>query len=198
MLPDFPAYKHRARAQLFRAVERRVPELEPILGEIQHTRVHEGNSGHLTRADESTQSIGYERASANLSVPREQMRSISQEQLVALVTDLASQIANHQAGHLIATIERATEESGNVVSAATAGAKAAFLEMERLAQAEFDPITLEPKGMVLLLHPDEVERMRAQVASWESDPEFQAERAKNRAMQLEAWRARESNRQLVD
>jgi len=198
MLPDFPAFKKRAREQLLRAVERRVPELEPILGEIRHTRIHEGRAAHMTRADTSTQDINFQRAAADLTIPREQMRDATVEQLLEIVTHLAKQIAEQQARYLFATIERSITESGNVVSAAALGEKEAFLEIERRVQCEFDPETLEPTGMMLVLHPTQVERLKVLAPLWEADPEFVAERARIRAKKLAEWRARESSRKLVD
>lgn len=63
---------------------------------------------------------------------------------------------------------------------------------------EFDPATLQPKGLMFVVHPTQAERFMKLAAEWENDPEFQAEHKRIREKKIEEWRARENRRQLVD
>ena len=198
MLPDYPRFKARAGRVLIDAVRTRIPQVEPILGQVGHFRVHEGESSHLTRADSSAEDIPFVQASAGIEIPREQMKTVTAQQLVDYVTTIAQQIAEQQARHMFATLERATEAVGNTVSAKDMGLKEALLEMERKIQMDFDPETLEPKGMSIVLHPSQVEKLMAAAAEWEKDEDYQKRRAEIRAQKLEEWRARERSRTLVD
>jgi len=198
MLPDFPEAKKHVRGLLLRELQRRIPQMAPILAGISHTRIHEGRLARLTRADKSSDEISFQLSSAELSLPREQMRRISVEQLMDHVTHLAEQLAGHQAQLLFQTIREATEATGNAVSAARLGEKEAFLEMERRIEMDFDAETLEPKNLVYVMHPSQAKRIKALSEEWEKDPEFIAEQKRIRQTKIEEWRARENRRQLVD
>jgi len=160
--------------------------------------VHEGRAATLTRADESADRIEFKKATVELSIGRDQMRRITVEQLMEHVSAMSQQFAAHQSQLMISGLSKAVDEVGNAVSAKEIGPKEAFLEMERRIQMEFDPQTLEPKSLVFVLHPDDVERFKAQAEEWEKDPEFVAERARIRQTKIEEWRAREDRRKLVD
>lgn len=198
MLPDYPEYKDRAGRAIIDGVRARIPQLEPILGQVRHFVVHEGDGAHLTRADQSSEAIAFVEAHAELQIPKEQMKAVTAEQLVEYVTTIATQLAEHQARHMFATLERVTSEFGNTVDAKELGMKEALLEMERRIQMDFDPETLEPKGMSIVLHPSQVEKLMASAAEWEKDEEYVAKRAAIRAQKVEEWRARERARALAD
>lgn len=198
MLPDFPEAKNLARRFFLRAVRNRIPQHEPLLREIRHTRIHEGRSGLLTRQDESTDEIHFEQLTAELDLSREQMRRITVDELLNHVSKLAEQLAEQQARLMFAKISEAAEGVGNSVSAAELGTKRSFLELQRRLQVDFDPETLEPKNLILVMHPDQVERFVAEAKEWENDSAFAEEMGRIRQQQIEDWRARENRRTLVD
>lgn len=198
MLPDFPAVKEHARRLFLRAVRDRIPEHAPLLRGIRRSRIHEGRSARLTRQDTSTDEIEFQAASAELEMTREQMRRITVEQLLDHVSSMAEQFARQEVQLMFTRISEAVEQVGNSVSAAELGVKEGFLEMQRRLEVDFDPETLQPKNLVLVMHPSQVERFKVQAEEWEQDPKFVAEMEKIRQQQLEAWRARENRRKLVD
>lgn len=111
---------------------------------------------------------------------------------------MAEQFAEQQAKLMFTRISEAVEQVGNVVSAGDRGLNEAFLDMQRRLDVDFDPDTLEPKNQVLVIHPDEADKFMSEAAKWEKDPDFVAEMEKIRQQQIEAWRARENHRKLVD
>ena len=198
MLPDFPRVKTRARRAFQRAVRNQILQHAPLLGQISHHLVHEGNRGRLTRQDGSEDPIGFEEGRAELEIPREQMKSITVEQLMEHVSLIAEQFAGQQMTLLFSRVGQAVESVGNVVSATELGNREAFLEMQRRLEVDFDPDTLQPRNQMIVLHPDQMEGFLAQMREWEADPTFVAELERIRQAQLEAWRAREDSRRLVD
>jgi hypothetical protein len=198
MLPDFPEVKSFARRTFIRAIRQCIPQHEPLLAGIRHSQVHEGSSARLTRLDESTDQIEFQAAHANLEITRDQMRRITVDQLLEHVSHLAEQFAEQQARLMFTRISEAAEQVGNAVSAAELGMKEAFLEIQRRLEVDFYPDTLEPKNQVLVMHPDQVEKFMAETDKWEKDTEFVAEMGRIRQQQIEAWRARENRRKLVD
>lgn len=198
MFPDYPAVKNFAQSALLRAVRTQVTREEPLLDRVGHTTIHEGGAASLTRADASSDEIVFKKSTAELTIPREQMRRVTIEQLQEHIVGMARQFAEQQAGTMFEEVGKAVEKVGNAVSAAELGEREAFLEMQRKIQMEFDPITLEPKGLVFVMHPTQVERWMKLAQEWESDPDFRAEQQRIREQKIEEWRARENRRQLVD
>lgn len=198
MLPDFPAVKKRGLFLFLRAVRRHIPVHSPILQGMRQSRIHEGRHAVLTRADESVSDIDFQAAHAELAIDREQMKAITIDQLVEHASKMAEQFAEQQTRAMFERLSEAVEAVGNTVSAAQLGAKQAFLEMERKIQVDFDPDTLEPKNLVFVIHPDQVEYFKTQTAEWSKDPEFLAERERIKQQKIEEWRARENSRKLVD
>lgn len=198
MLPDYPDAKNRARRLLIKLMQEQVPQHEPLLAGIKHSRVHEGRSAVLTRQDKSIDDIEFRSAGAEVSLTREQMRRGTVDELLEHVSSMAAQLAGQQVQLMFEKVSKAVEEVGNVVSASELGTKEAFLEMQRKLEVDFDPETLEPKNLVIVLHPSQVQSFKAQAEEWEKDPTFVAEMNQIREQQIEAWRARENSRKLVD
>lgn len=170
----------------------------PILAEVRHTQIHEGESATMTRADASTDKIEFVAASAGVTIRREEMRRVTVEQLRDRIISMARQIAEHQSRTMFERLGEAIDEVGNAVSASEIGDKEAFLEMERRLQTDFDPKTLQPKNQIMVIHPSQLERWKQRIAEWEADPDFQEKHAKIREEKLEEWRARENRRKLAD
>ena len=198
MLPDYPEVKKYAHAALIRAVRLQMEREEPILAGIHHSTIHEGQSASLRRADSSSYEIVFKAATAEISIPREEMRRVTAEALLGHMVQMARQFAAQQTQTMFEELRRVTEEVGNTVSAKELGAKEAFLEMERRIEMDFDPVTSEPKNLVLVFHPSQIERLKKLSVEWEKDPEFRAELGRIRQQKIEEWRARENRRQLVD
>jgi len=198
MLPDFPRAKTRARAAFIIAVKHRIPQVEPILSGIAHRFVHEGRTAKLTRADDSVDDIEFQKAQAEVLVPKEQMRRITVEQISEHINAMAQQLAGHQVRLMFSRLNEAVERVGNSVSASEIGSRAAYLEVQRRIEVDFDPDTLEPGDLTIVVSPDRAEAFMEQIRVWNEDPEFVAEMNRIRAQQLEDWRARENCRRLVD
>lgn len=198
MLPDFPLLKSHVRRTFLQAVRKQIPFHEPLLKDVRSTTLHEGVGSRLTRSDGSSAPIDLKAATAALTIDRQQMKRIDLDGLLKHVSTMAEQFASQQARLMFSTISEAADEVGNTVSTADAGLQAAFLEMQRKLHVDFDPDTLEPKGMVMVIHPSQAQAWMAQAEAWEKDPVFVSEMATIRKQQIEAWRAREDSRKLVD
>jgi len=197
MLPDYPKVKRHVDTAIIRFIAMAVNEAEPILALITRTRQHEGESGLIARADETSDAVEYKRMSVPLEVPREEMRSTTLERVLERALGIASRMAAHQARAMFEKIAESTDRIGNKVDARS-DAKAAWLEMEAKAFTDFDPETLEPKNQVLVIQPSQRELWRQRSAEWEKDPAFVQARERVRKQKLEEWRARENSRRLVD
>jgi hypothetical protein len=198
MLPDFPEVKKHLRSWFARNLSQQILAHAPILDGVRRTRIHEGRTVTYTRADKTSDEFPFQTIQAEVPFERSLMRRVSPAELLDYISRIAKQLAEQQTKFLLERLSEASASVGNTVSAQELGLKQAFLEMERKLQIDFDPDTLEPKGLVIMTHPDQGAKIRAQAAGWEADPEFIAERNAIRLKKIEEWRARENRRRLVD
>lgn len=198
MLPDFPLVKKQGSEFFFKLVHQAIEADEPLLRGIHHIAVHEGSGTALKRGDSSEDASDFLKNSAELLIDKKDMKGLSPEALVSYARRMGEQFAAAQAKHMFTKLAEVTDKVGNVTSASELGLKEAFLESQRTLHVDFDPVTLEPKGLTLVLHPSQVDKVMAAAKEWESDQAFKDEMTRIREAQLEAWRDRENRRKLVD
>jgi hypothetical protein len=198
MLPDFPAVKAHARRALTGWIQRQVPVVAPLLRNVSGSVQHEGASARLFRDDGSEGRIDYEKTSLGIEISREEMRSLDMHRLQEKLLDLAKKFADAQEAMMFRKLSEAVQEVGNTVDAGGDLQQHHFLEMIRKIDMSFDPMTNEPKGLTIVVNPNDVDRLMAKWKSWEQDAAFTAEYENLMGQKREEWRARESNRRLVD
>jgi hypothetical protein len=198
MLPDFPKAKAKGNQVFVKAIEARLAR-SPILGQIRHTRQHEGKSSLLRREDMSEATIEYRRGGQTVVTSREEMRVWDPELVVKKVEEIANGLEEQQTRALFEELERATQATGNVVNVQAKGLqKEHFLEIQRKIIQGFDPETGEPTGGMMVVHPDTLPAIQKAMEEWGKDEEFQKELKRIQGEKREEWRAREASRKLVD
>jgi hypothetical protein len=198
MLPDFPDVKRvilRSAAHLTRMGA----EQDPLLGAIPTFRQHEGNRATLRRVDGTEAVLDYRtpltaQVEFTIDQVREKGPEVAREAARSMAHDLNQQLANK----LIDTIDKATEEVGNVIQA---GGKPfstrTYLDALRKMDLGFDDEgNWEPLQFVA--GEQLSKRIDAVLEEAERDCAFIAERDAIVAEKREEWRAREANRRLVD
>jgi hypothetical protein len=198
MLPDFPKAKAKANRFFLKTIQQKVAS-SPLLAEIRHSQQHEGKSSILRREDSSEARIEFRHASQTVTTTRDEMRDWDPEAFGRKVIEIADGIEKAQTLALFEEIQRATEETGNTIDAGGKGLqKEQFLEMQRKILHSFDPVTEEPTGAMMVIHPDMVPQIKKAMEEWENDEAFMLELKRVQEEKREEWRAREASRKLVD
>jgi hypothetical protein len=198
MVPDYPSIKAHARQTLMEWTQRQVPLLGPLLRDISRSRQHEGASARLVRADGSEGRMDYPESSFSFSLERAEMRSFDMARIQSKLLELAKKFADAQEQMMFRHLSEAVDATGNTVDTGGDMQPKHLLEMMRKIRMDFDPVTNEPKGLAFVVHPDALDRLMAKWKSWEQDPAFVQEYESILAQKREEWRARESDRRLVD
>jgi len=199
VLADYPTAKESLYALLRQILRYQVGQSEPFLTRIPQYVLHEGDKTTLRRADNSADTTTMQEADAGLVFTREEMKSLSFEGLVAKLSQVAEDLAKQQAGHIFSKIDEAAARVGNFVDAqGQAFGKAVFLEALEKLEVNFDPKTQEPTGPGLVIPRSREKEFLAEIATWESDPEFHRRYDETMAKKKVEWRAREDRRKLVD
>jgi hypothetical protein len=199
MLPDFPDLKESAERELMRHVERRVPEIAPLLAKVGRFTVHEGALGRLQRADHSVGEIGFDQVEFEFALTRDEMRSSDPAALLQKLEQLATEFAERQSHMLFARVNEAVEQTGNVL--ALKGGELTpdhLLEMVRRMDLTFDESTGQLSDGFSFVIPAGNHALRQKLAEWDKDPDVRARWEAMLAQKREEWRDREARRTLVD
>lgn len=197
MLPDFPAVKRTAETMLVRYTQGEVLRISPVLAEVSRIRQHEGQRWGLDRKGEGP-AQPYQRLESALTLARENMKTGGFQTVLEQYGKVAAEFAEAQSRDMFEKINEAVEEVGNVVDATGGLTKEKLLEMLDRVQTDFDPETGEPRGGMFVMHPDAAEKIMPLIEEWEKDPEFRKALEEQRERKYLEWRARESNKRLVD
>jgi hypothetical protein len=199
MLPDFVKVKKRTHRDFLRNIQQQIPNIAPLLKGIASFRQHEGKIGRMVREDESESTIDYAPHSFEFTLDREEMKRFDPDAIRRKLLALAKDIGDAQSKEILQRAGEAADSVGNVVHAGGELTPAAFLEVFRTIQMDFDGRTGEPApGYVWVMHPEMAASVLPKVKEWETDPKFNAEYNRIIALKREEWRDREANRKLVD
>ncbi len=198
MLPDYPSVKQKTSSLLRRYLKEEIVRRSPILKEIRQTVQHEGCEGTFGDVDGRESPIEYKEVTAGFSLTRDEMRQPDFQLVLSKFAAMAETFAEGQSRILFDTVSEAAESVGNVVDAKGKLTKETFLELMRKMQGDFNPQTGEPQRPTMVLHPDTLAKITADLESWETDPEFMAALSAIEQQQRLDWRDRESSRRLAD
>lgn len=195
MLPDFPATKDLLNQKLmtrFNEVVKRSTVEAPFY------RQHEGDHGTLQREDGSKVELRFETARAGFEVSRDQLPSMSLEQIERVYMDAAAEMASQQMGAYFRAVDEAVAEAGTAVDAKSEEFSFdLFLDILGKMQMEFDERG-ELIPPTVMLHPNMWKAIKDKVAGWEHNPEYGARHRQLIERKREEWREREGRRKLVD
>jgi len=108
-------------------------------------------------------------------------------------------MAGDMAKHSIGVLEKVTERTGNVVKGEKGEGITPKLILDAIEKME---IGFDEKGNpimpVLVMSPQDFEKIKAEQKAWESDGELEKRRREIIEKKRKEWIDRESNRKLVD
>jgi hypothetical protein len=198
MLPDFPTQKEKLLRLLTDYHERRHEAHLGFLSSIPAYRNHEGDQWSLERADGTSDDINYQSIEATLTLRRDEIPSMTWENLQKKIDAVAEEMARQQSVKIFEDIQKTVDDVGNTISAEGGSVtKELFLEMLRRVWIDFDEAR-EPIMPAIVMHPNAWEAHGATMKSWEEDPDFKAQQHAIITQKREEWRVRESCRKLVD
>ena len=198
MLPDYPSIKKKVDSLLRRHLMEEVVRRAPILRGIRRTVQHEGCGRAYGDVDGRENTMEYKEITAGLALTWDEMRQGNFESVMSKFEEMADTFAAEQSKILFATASEAADSVGNTVDAKGKLTKEAFLECMRKIQWSFNRQTGEPQHPTMVLHPETLEKNKADLESWGEDPKFLAALSAIEQQQRLDWRDRESRRRLAD
>lgn len=197
MLPDFLALK-RLISEDRLAELRSVVRNQSIVSEAGEIRQHEGDRFIIKRADGSVSESGFHHVEVEATVNLADLLKSGTQPIRDALATMAEGLVRDQAETFRKVMDEACESAGTVTHA-KGRPFTAELYIEALEPVEF---TFDPDGRwnmpTLVMHPDNVPRVQAELARLDSEPELHARLTAMVDRKRELWRAREANRVLAD
>lgn len=201
MLPQYPNTVLALREGLYRFVRTLATQAAPVVGSLRSYDRHEGGRRSLFRAQEEDATFEeheMRELTAGASVQRAHLRTHGFRAVYAWCKEMADQFAKAQSEHLYSTIHDVTESTGNVVNANGPLTPEALLAVYERITIDFDRETGEPSLPTCVVHPSQVDSLKAAIDQLHRNPDLNAEYTSIIDNQRMAWRDREAARRLVD
>lgn len=199
MLPDFPAIKNDLQDAMTLRLRNKVRMGDPVIAMTPHTLQHEGDKKTYETVQRDQKAMNYKRIEATFSIKREEMRTLTVEQILERVDAAAEEMTRQMATSMFAAISQATDEVGNTVD--NAGQPFTFdtlLQGLEKIEIDFDPVTGKPQMPSMVMSPELYEKVKDKLPGWEADPDCNARFETLMKKKRDEWNDRESHRKLVD
>lgn len=196
MLPDLPAIKTELRDIYLSYVSRRSHAQLGLLSEAPRHVIHEGTTMRVMRANGDVEDSGMQQASAEIAIG-DQAQSLSHEERMRILNDLADQMARQMAQKLFASLSESLERAGQSVENRGRPFDAESI-LRMLERMELD---FNPDGSPRMPSVQLDESMRAAwegaMQQLENDPVWKSRLEQLVAEKRANWRDREAARKLV-
>lgn len=196
MLETLPKLEEHLLSALTQFIEAVARKQSPVAGEIQRLRIAEGRNSVTERPDGTVDNVPFRKFSTESSLKRETLLYSPLDEIFLTFVPAGESLARDQERMLYETIEKVTEETGNVVDGRGQPLSYDFIlaSLEQI-QIDFDE-SGNPKMPTLVVNPKVAERLR----ELDQSPEKAAfEKSLKELMSKKwvMWREREADRILV-
>ena len=193
-LQRFPGLKAACSEAAAAFITRAARGSDPVLAQIAHRRVPEGNA-LVQRGPDGSRRMDMETVLTKVSLPHSAIRATSIVELAGALAEAGKQTADQQAKMLIDAINRATARTGNVVSGAGRPAFEAVMAALEKIRMDFDG---GKPSLTMLVSPETARQLERAMLEWEKDPEKERRWEALMRKKRRAYIARERSRKLVD
>lgn len=194
MLPDLPKLKVEIRDACMRYVSLHAHARIGLFSEVPRHVVHEGLSMRVERANGDAEETRMMQASAETSLQKSEVESLTQDQRLTILRNLGDQMAESMAGKLYASLTESLDRAGQSVSAngRPLDGETVLLALEKLE------IDFGKDGMPKMpSFSGDVQALRAAFVQISNDPSLSARYANLIEQKRTNWRDREASRKLV-
>lgn len=199
MIADFVSVKKRLYQFLNIVMVAETKKHAPLMAMSQRHVMHEGDASSYETVSHEPRELELQKAEASFSLTREEMGTITFQEVVEKMRSCAADMARQMEQHMFRTLDREIEAVGNTV-VAPEFTHAALLEMLEKMHVDFDDMRGKPSLPSLVLHPDMVKKLleKEQTMTEVDRREFEAKKEAVLDRKFEEYVARERKRKLVD
>ena len=196
MLPRFIKVESRMRELFSDLIFRYSHSASPIFSQIETYTIQEGRSSASVRGSRK-RTFGMSEAVARSEIKFDDLKTFAEKDFMELARQVASQFLEKKTKDLIRSINKVTEETGNVVDNAgkPLTVDVLFDVLEKM-DMDFDE-NEAPIFPSILIHPDMMDRIKQLATEAEQDPSIKLRHEHLIRRKREKFREREASRKLV-
>lgn len=197
MLPDYPRLKRRLNSK-FEEMIRKEMKKDPFLAQIRKHEIHEGNSLTAKSLDGYSSTTRYQEIASEFKISTDEIIKHGPDAFFSRATETSKDMVRKLSQHTIGVLDRIIERTGNVVKT-KGGAVTPHSILDAIEKMEisFDE-SGKPIMPVIVMAPDEFEKIKGNLKEWEPDPELEKRRKEIIEKKRKQWIDRENCRKLVD
>ena len=168
-----------------------------LLAQISAHAIHEGRGSTIVRAPDDVDEMELRTGSAEITISHDEAKSFNIASVEAQITRIANQFAEQQSRLIFKTIDEVTEKTGNIQDLRGKPiSNEALMESIEMVQEDFSD-GLESNSLSLVIHPDNVPRLKQLQEEFDRSPELQDKFKKMKLRKYEQYRDREMDRNLA-
>lgn len=196
MLPDLIKTKRKLQRVHIEYVQKTAYAALGVLSVAPRHQVQEGEMMRVIRSDGSVEDSTPMRASGEMEIDLKSIGTMTAEQRLDHLNDLAEKLAASMAAGLYSSLNQALDAAGQTVQAKGKPKVEAVLEMLEKISMEFDD-TGAVKKLYLGGDEDGAKAIRAALTQIRADPQLRERYSDLMTRKMEAWRDREASRKLA-
>lgn len=196
MLPDWPSVKSEILRELIEYVEKRKEVYMSHFAECPRSRVFEGTQSNIIRKDGDIDNTVMKQFSTEITYNSD-LPDLTFADIFEKLDQVAKEFANKIVAHILETIDKSVEKTGNVVDHAGKPFSAdTFFEAIEQVWIEFGPDG-KPHLPDFYIHPKMADSVSKTIDAMKADPECEKRMNEIIHRKKEEWDARETSRELV-
>jgi len=197
MLPDFQKVKEKLEKKFIKELELKI-EKNPLLSEIKTQRIYEGST-LATRTIDGFENVNpLQEVQSFFEISNEELMEKGPIAIFDKLDRIASDFISQRTKSLFSRLDEAIEKTGNVVDGEGKPLSPELIlqVLEKMA-IDFDE-NGNPIMPALVVHPDQLEKMKKNPELWQINPEFEKQLKKTIEKKRCEWIDRKNSRKLVD
>lgn len=168
-----------------------------LLAHISTHALHEGRGSTIVRAPDDVDEMELRTGSAEISIPNDEIKSLNIESVEAQISRIADQFSEQQSKLVFQTMDEATKKTGNIQDMKGKQlSNEALIEAIEMVQEDLSAGP-ESTSLSLVIHPDNIPRLKQLQEEFDSSPDLQDRFKKMKMRKYEQYRDREMDRNLV-
>lgn len=197
MLPDWPSVKSEILRELIEYVEKRKEVYMSHFAECPHSRVFEGTQSNIIRKDGDIDNMVMKRFSTEITYSNSDLPDLNFPDIFEKLDQVARELANKMGTHILETIDKSVQKTGNLVDHAGKPFSAdTFFEAIEKVWIEFGADG-KPKLPYFYINPDMADSVSETIKAMKADPKCEKRMKEIMQRKREEWDAREASRELV-
>jgi hypothetical protein len=198
VLPDLVALKVDIQFRITSYLRNAIRARQGVFAQAPRYTLHEGTSTRTIRADSSVEDTELKEASAEMSIPFEEIPRMTPASMQKKLDEIAEKMAGQMVGHMFESLNTTLDKAGQTIDAKGKGLTTElFFELLEKVEVQFDEDGEVEDGHRFVVGPQLLPQVQKLQEEAERNPEVKRRHEEILKKKWLEWRDREAARKLV-